>query len=170
MMNAETSLDMFGRTVRAAILCDVEAVHSPLYDTVQIKQGQKIEHLFSSPLGAKEKTLVETNMYMSGALPEPQAFWLESIGISFVNDAAPWKLIRSGYFSFMIGSRVYLTQPLAHAFTMPEAASFGGFHLKRPLGLLPQRWFGISFAWPHGANATAKLRCTLGGHLFRAVQ
>ena len=73
----------------------VELVRQPLYDYIlyptagsaspfsffSVPQGQGLSS--SANNAANPKGLADTNMQLAGALPQPQAFWIESIEVDF---------------------------------------------------------------------------------------
>lgn len=104
----------------------VEAIFQPLYDTLTYdgSAGQTVLRFFAQPQGQGGKTLADTNMTLSGQLPNMQTFEIRYIEVNFLpgvdlsafgaqdsldylNDVQDFA--NNGYLELNIGSKNYLT-------------------------------------------------------------
>lgn len=93
---------------------------------------------FQTPAGSGGKTLTDTNMTNAGVLPNPQAFWVDSVEVAFwpgvdlstyaaaavnefVNDT--WSVLKTGYLTFTVGSSPYIQEGPLERF--PSSTRFG---------------------------------------------
>ena len=103
---------------------DVEEITWSLYDFVPYAAaGQTILTLFQSQLGASGKTLLDTNMDTSGAVPKGQNFLVQGICVEFFPSVAiespagmldyaddVQAVLASGILTFTVGSKKYTVQ------------------------------------------------------------
>jgi hypothetical protein len=191
----------------------VEAVKASLYDFQPYAQaGQTSLTFFQVPVGQSSKNLDDTNMVSAGQLPAPQNFLVQGIEIHFFPGVLPsivgsqvtsdavndvWKVAKSGFLNFFIGSKSYLTEaPLMRfapknglivssslSMTATSGASglagiayanFGGrpYDLNPPIVLRPTQNFNVSLNWSTAVSVSvaARIGVILTGILYRQSQ
>jgi hypothetical protein len=121
-VSIKTSSEWFATN---AYLYDV--VDSIIYDRVGL--CPQYQRLFSIPVGGydhilgREKTLTDTNMYLSSILFKPQHFLITKIGFIAPTNKAycmAQKILRDAYFQLVLGHKMYAEGPCLTTLTIGE--------------------------------------------------
>jgi hypothetical protein len=112
----------------------IDVRYEPLYDTYKVASGVTLagftNRFFATPVGGAI-TLSDTNMTNAAQLPVPNAFLVKGIKIeASVHTTADFallvKLIKGAYLRFFVGTKDYLTIPLAQAAGKITCQTAGG--------------------------------------------
>jgi len=171
-MDKFPTLELFAQHI-SAVQQKTEVIKHHLYDEVEIEphtQGLQYLHFFRQPIGwGGNKSLIQTNMLLSCQLPKPQAFWVQSVCLTSAIYSA--NVFNRMYFEFVIGQKPYFSiAPASAIYRMPEGA-LDGKEISPGLGLISERNFHAtaSFVTGYVPEGKLKVRCVLGGYLFRPV-
>lgn len=150
----------------------VEVIQQPLWDTV-IYPSEGTERLtaFVFPFGSGEKTQHDTNMVLSGCLPMPQAFYINSIVLASI-DSIPYNVLRNGRLELMLGTKPYFNfAPMAALCTLEEGLTTMAHKIEPGLGIVSGQNFCVEMRWIRALRLKqdAKIRVQLNGWFFRAV-
>ncbi len=196
---------------------EFEAVRQSLYDfTTYAQAGQTSLTFFQTPIGQSSKTLADTNMELAGQLPNPKMQLVQSIEMLFFPSVLPsqgpiadtnsvflndtYKVSKSGWLEFFIGSKSYLREAPIGRF--PPKTKLDGFasvatnltigaatqsrdtyavlsgrpYMVDPWILLkPTQNFNITLNWPtavalDATDTAARVGIVLDGILYRNSQ
>lgn len=177
----------------------LDVIVEPRYDTVvypntgagqlvffAVPKGQGNSAFQTGPAGAvTAKTLADTNMDLAGQLPGGYNFKLLGFRVMpswDITDSDLHFVFNGAVFSFLIGSKPFLTVPLR---TIPQGngpfgsgASMNSFGYpvlgnsysiaKKPLDILQTQNFQVVISWPNGQlmPCTTTSAAMVGGHLI----
>lgn len=189
---------------RVNIAGKVESLWQPLYDYAQYSAAQNAIVFFQNPIGQAgvgiaNKTILDTNMELSGQIPKGQAFFITGIQVEmmplydiagaalseFSNDV--YEFYRTGALILTIGSKAFATQAPLMKFSptnrlvvdtstgvatssIQYATSVGREFTTEPLMLESNQNFNVQLLQLPLPSAEVRVGVTLNGYLYRNAQ